>query len=210
MRDFADHHADWVDPITTNYRGYDVYELPPNTQGITALEMLNILEGFDLKALGHNTAEYLHLIIEAKRIAYADRDAYVADPESVPPAVQQMLLSKEYAAKRRKEIDPLHAAARYLPGSVDGKGSAPGRSRARPDRRARSRRHDLPDRGRRQRQRRLAHPVALRFVRLGARRRRHRHHAAEPRQPLHARAGPPRSRRAAQASAPHAGAGDGA
>jgi len=126
MRDFADHHADWVDPISTNYRGYDVYELPPNTQGITALEMLNILEGYDLKALGHNTAEYLHLIVEAKRIAYADRDAYVADPESVPPAVQQMLLSKDYAAKRRKEIDPLHAAARYLPGSVDGKGSAPG------------------------------------------------------------------------------------
>ncbi|MGE5242741.1 MAG: gamma-glutamyltransferase [Betaproteobacteria bacterium] len=120
-RDFADYHADWVDPITTSYRGYDVYELPPNTQGITALEMLNILEGYDMKALGHNTAESLHLLVEAKRIAFADRNAYVADPESVPPSVLKTLLSKEYAAARRKEIDPLHAAAKYLPAAIDGR-----------------------------------------------------------------------------------------
>src|SRR5579862_746481 len=82
-KDFADHKADWVDPISTNYRGYDVYEVPPNTQGLTVLEMLNILEGFDVKAMGHNSADYLHTLIEAKRIAFADRAAYVADPGSV-------------------------------------------------------------------------------------------------------------------------------
>jgi gamma-glutamyltranspeptidase/glutathione hydrolase len=125
-RDFADAHADWIDPITTSYRGYDVYELPPNTQGITALEMLNILEGFDMKALGHNTAEALHLLVEAKRIAFADRDAYVADPASVPPEVLKTLLSKEYAAGRRKDIDPLHAAAKYLPAAIGGRTPSPG------------------------------------------------------------------------------------
>ena len=109
-RDLADHRADWVNPINTSYRGYDVYELPPNTQGVTALEMLNILEGYDLKALGHNSAAYIHLSTEAKRIAYADRDAYIADPDSVPAATLNMLLSKEYAAARRKEIDPARAA----------------------------------------------------------------------------------------------------
>jgi len=74
-RDFADHTSEWVEPISTNYRGYDVYELPPNTQGFCALEMLNILEGYDLEALGHNSAAYLHLVAEAKRIAFADRAA---------------------------------------------------------------------------------------------------------------------------------------
>ena len=73
--DFAAHRSDWVEPISTTYRGYDVFEMPPNTQGVVALEMLNILEGFDLKSLGHNSAEYLHLLVEAKRIAFADRDA---------------------------------------------------------------------------------------------------------------------------------------
>jgi gamma-glutamyltranspeptidase/glutathione hydrolase len=114
--DLAAHHSDWVTPISTNYRGYDVFELPPNTQGIVALEMLNILEGFDLKALGHNTAEYLHLLIEAKRIAFADRGAYVADPAAVPAPTLRMLLSKEYGAQRRQEIDPSRAATDYKPG----------------------------------------------------------------------------------------------
>src|SRR5947207_11179464 len=86
-RDFAEHTADWVDPISTNYRGYDVYELPPNTQGFAVLEMLNILEGFDVKAMGHDSPEYLHALIEAKRMAFADRAAYLADPAFVPPAV---------------------------------------------------------------------------------------------------------------------------
>lgn len=124
-RDFADHRADWVDPIGTAYRGYDVFEMPPNTQGIAALEMLNILEGFDLKALGHNSAAYVHLLVEAKRIAYADRDAYIADPDSVPAAVVRTLLSKKYAALRRKEIDRMRAARAYAPGAIDGNAPSP-------------------------------------------------------------------------------------
>ena len=119
-RDFAEHTSDWVEPISTNYRGYDVYELPPNSQGFVALEMLNILEGFDLKSLGHNSAPYLHLLVEAKRIAFADRAAYLADPGSVPPAVLKTLISKEYAATRRKDINLRHAAASYKPGTIAG------------------------------------------------------------------------------------------
>ncbi len=68
-------------PISTNYRGYDVHEMPPSTQGFVALEMLNILEGFDIKAMGHNRADYLHVVTEAKKIAFADRAAYLADRE---------------------------------------------------------------------------------------------------------------------------------
>jgi gamma-glutamyltranspeptidase/glutathione hydrolase len=124
--DMAAHTADWVSPISTSYRGYDVFEMPPNTQGIIALEMLNILEGYDLKALGHNSAAYLHLIVEAKRIAFADRGAYLADPAAVPEAVLRMLLSKEYAATRRREIDPAKAAADYKPGVVPAKGTGDG------------------------------------------------------------------------------------
>src|SRR5204863_7451230 len=100
-RDFAEHSSDWVEPISTSYRGYDVYEMPPNTQGFLVLEMLNILEGFDVKALGFNSPEYLHALVEAKRIAFADRAAYLGDPASVPPAVLRTLISKEYAARRR-------------------------------------------------------------------------------------------------------------
>jgi gamma-glutamyltranspeptidase / glutathione hydrolase len=119
-RDFADHKADWVDPISTNYRGYDVYEVPPNTQGLTVLEMLNILEGFDLKSMGHNSPDYLHTLIEAKRIAFADRAAYVGDPGSVPASVIKTLISKDYAALRRREINKDHAAADYKAGVMPG------------------------------------------------------------------------------------------
>src|SRR5262249_51199973 len=112
--------------ISTSYRGYDVYEMPPNTQGITVLEMLNILEGFDIKAMGHNSAAYLHALVEAKRIAFADRAAYIGDPDSVPPAVLKTLLSKDYAAARRKEIDPARAADAYTPGAIDGVRSSAG------------------------------------------------------------------------------------
>jgi gamma-glutamyltranspeptidase / glutathione hydrolase len=115
LPDFADFDAQWVEPESTRYRGYDVYELGPQTQGITALEMLNILEGYDLKSLGHNSSEYLHLLIEAKKLAFADRDAYIADPikASVPAS---RLISKEYAAERRKLIDRNHAMAGPKPG----------------------------------------------------------------------------------------------
>jgi gamma-glutamyltranspeptidase/glutathione hydrolase len=119
-RDFAEHKADWIEPISTSYRGYQVYELPPNTQGFCVLEMLNILEGFDVKAMGHNSGAYLHALTEAKRIAFADRAAYLADPASVPAATLKTLISKEYAATRRKEIDPGHAAGEYRAGAIPG------------------------------------------------------------------------------------------
>jgi gamma-glutamyltranspeptidase/glutathione hydrolase len=107
--DFEKHTSTWVDPVSTNYRGYNVFELPPNGQGIATLQILNILEGFDLKSMGRNSAETLHAMIEAKKIAWADRAKFYADPEfaKIPLAG---LLSKEYAGERRKLIDPGHAA----------------------------------------------------------------------------------------------------
>jgi gamma-glutamyltranspeptidase / glutathione hydrolase len=122
--DLAGHRSDWVEPIRTTYRGYEVLELPPNTQGIAALQMLNILEGYDLAALGHNSAAYLHLLVEAKRIAFADRDAYLADAASVPARALEMMLSKEYAAARRRAIDPDRVAREYQAG-VPGRSSGP-------------------------------------------------------------------------------------
>jgi gamma-glutamyltranspeptidase/glutathione hydrolase len=107
--DFENHASTWVEPVSTNYRGYDVFELPPNGQGIAALQMLNVLEGYDLAAMGRNSPETLHAMIEAKKIAWADRAKFYADPDfsKVPLAG---LLSKQYAAERRKLIDPEHAA----------------------------------------------------------------------------------------------------
>src|SRR6266511_3718623 len=103
-RDFANQTSNWVDPISVNYRGYAVYEMPPNTQGLAALEMLNIMEGFDLGKLGHNTAEYLHLLVEAKKQAFIDRARHVADPAFYQAPLDK-LLSKDYAAEMRKRID---------------------------------------------------------------------------------------------------------
>jgi gamma-glutamyltranspeptidase/glutathione hydrolase len=111
--DLAAHKSDWVQPISTTYRGHEVLEMPPNTQGAVALEMLNILEGYDLKALGHNSAAYLHLLVEAKRIAFADREAWLADYDAVPKPALDKMLSKAYAAERRKAIDPQRAAQSY-------------------------------------------------------------------------------------------------
>ncbi len=116
--DFAAHRADWVDPISTTYRGYELYELPPNTQGFVALEMLNILEGYDVASLGHNSADYLHRLTEAKRIAFADRGAFLADPALVPSSTLAGLISKDYAATRRRNIDDARASAGYLPGTL--------------------------------------------------------------------------------------------
>jgi len=119
--DLAAHHSDWVEPLSTTYRGYQVLELPPNTQGVAALEILNLMEGFDLKALGHNSAAYLHLMVEAKRIAFADRGSWLADAAATPPKALERMLSKEYAAERRKEISRDKAAADYKPLSIDGR-----------------------------------------------------------------------------------------
>ena len=107
--DFEKHTSTWVDPVSTNYRDYDVFELPPNGQGIATLQILNLLEGFDLRAMGRNSAKTLHTMVEAKKIAWADRAKFYADPAfaKIPLAG---LLSKEYAAERRKLIDPNHAA----------------------------------------------------------------------------------------------------
>src|SRR3954471_6415643 len=125
-KDLADHHADWIEPLSTTYRGYQVLELPPNTQGIVPLEMLNILEGYDIKSLGHNTAAYLHLLGEAKRIAFADRDALIGDPGSTPKRAIDRMLSKEYAAERRREINPGAAAQDVKPLTLEGRSSADG------------------------------------------------------------------------------------
>ena len=116
--DLANHHGDWVEPISTTYRGATVYQIPPNSQGFVALEMLNILEGFDLAKLGHNSAEYFHRMIEAKKLAFADRDRYLADPEKARVPLEK-LISKEYAAERRRLVDSERAAIEVAPGLID-------------------------------------------------------------------------------------------
>ncbi|MCV6605485.1 MAG: gamma-glutamyltransferase [Porticoccaceae bacterium] len=102
-QDLQQHRSDWVEPMSVNYRGYDVWELPPNGQGIAALQMLNILEKYDLKSLGHNSAELLHLMVEAKKLVFEDRARFYADTDFNQLPLQG-LLSKEYAAQRRKLI----------------------------------------------------------------------------------------------------------
>ncbi|PYI86167.1 MAG: gamma-glutamyltransferase [Verrucomicrobia bacterium] len=126
--DLEKHASTWVEPVSTNYRGYDVFELPPNGQGIAALQILNILEEFDLRVMGRNSPETLHTMIEAKKIAWADRAKFYADPAfaKIPLAG---LLSKEYAAERGKLIDPNHAAKKVEAGNpADGARAPPRRS----------------------------------------------------------------------------------
>jgi gamma-glutamyltranspeptidase/glutathione hydrolase len=118
-RDFADHTSTWVDPVSTNYRGYDVWELPPNGQGIAVLQMLNILEPYDLKSMKPQSAEWLHLLIEAKKLAYEDRAKYYTDPEFARVPVAE-LVSKAYAARRGKLIDLAHANERPAAGDPKG------------------------------------------------------------------------------------------
>ena len=113
LEDFESHTTTWVEPISTDYRGYTVYELPPNGQGLAALEMLNILEGYDVAGMGHNSPDYLHTLIEAKKAAFADRDWFITDPEFEDIPVER-LKSKEYAEECRKRIDPFKAKS---PGS---------------------------------------------------------------------------------------------
>ena len=116
QEDFAQHTSTWVEPVSTNYRGVDVYELPPNGQGIAALQMLNILEGFDLHAMGFQSADALQVMIEAKKLAFEDRARFYADPDFAKVPVAG-LISKAYAAERRKLIDLQHAARTYDAGN---------------------------------------------------------------------------------------------
>jgi len=110
--DFEQHTSTWVEPLSTNYRGYDVYELPPNGQGVAALQLLNILEGFDLRAMGFQSADALHVMIEAKKLVFEDRAKFYADPDFARVPVKG-LLSKDYAAARRQLIDRHHAGRSY-------------------------------------------------------------------------------------------------
>jgi gamma-glutamyltranspeptidase/glutathione hydrolase len=120
-KDFEDHTSTWVEPVSTNYRGFDVWELPPNGQGIAALQMLNLLEPYELKTMGPNSAEALHLMIEAKKLAYEDRARYYADPDFTKVPVAR-LISKPYAATRAPLIQPDRANDRPTagePGEAD-------------------------------------------------------------------------------------------
>jgi gamma-glutamyltranspeptidase/glutathione hydrolase len=115
-KDFADYSSEWVEPISTTYRGWTVYEMPPNVQGIGALEMLNLMEQFDLHSFGLNSPRALHVQIEAKKLAYADVLRYIADPKMAKMPVSGML-SKEYAAERAKLIDMNRANCEVGPGT---------------------------------------------------------------------------------------------
>jgi gamma-glutamyltranspeptidase/glutathione hydrolase len=107
--DLANHRSEWVTPASTNYRGWDVYELPPNGQGIAALQILNILEAYDIRSMGFGSAEYIHLFVEAKKLAYEDRARYYADMDFADVPVE-WLISKEYADQRRKLISMTEAS----------------------------------------------------------------------------------------------------
>jgi len=116
--DMYRHHSEWVEPVSTIYRGYEVWELPPNGQGIAALQMLNILEGYDIAAMGFGSSDYMHVFTEAKKLAFEDRAKYYADPYFIKIPVSE-LLSKKYAAERRKLIDKDEAAKIYDPGKIE-------------------------------------------------------------------------------------------
>ena len=107
--DLASHTSTWIDPVSVNYRGYDVWELPPNGQGIAALQMLNILEGYDFSKIKLGSAEHIHLFTEAKKLVFEDRAKYYADMDFAKIPVKS-LISKEYAAERRKLINPNRAS----------------------------------------------------------------------------------------------------
>lgn len=118
MKDFQDHTSEWIEPISTNYRGYDVWELPPNGQGTAVLQMLNVLENFDISSMGFGTPEYLHLFIEAKKLAYEDRAKYYSDMDFNDIPVEA-LISKEYGKQRASLIDKERAARSYPAGELE-------------------------------------------------------------------------------------------
>jgi len=116
--DMARHTSEWVEPVSSTYRGYDIWELPPNGQGIATIQILNIMEGFDISRLGYGSAEYVHLFTEAKKLAFEDRAKFYADPRFSSVPVSQ-LISKKYAVERRRMISPLKASKRYDPGKIE-------------------------------------------------------------------------------------------
>ena len=118
-QDLSSHTSEWVEPVSANYRGYDVWELPPNGQGIAALQILNILEHYDIEGMGFNSADYIHTFVEAKKLAFEDRAKFYADPDFNEIPVD-WLISKEYAAKRKTLIDNELAANRVDAGIYEG------------------------------------------------------------------------------------------
>jgi gamma-glutamyltranspeptidase/glutathione hydrolase len=118
LEDFRDFQPEWVEPVSTTYRGWTVYELPPNGQGIAALSMLNIVELFPMAQYGHNSVDALHVMIEAKKLAYADMYKYVGDPRFTPVPVKE-LISKDLAAKRAKLVDMNKASCEVVPSDIE-------------------------------------------------------------------------------------------
>ncbi len=118
LKDFADHTSEWVEPISTNYRGYDIWELPPNGQGTAVLQMLNILENYDIASMGFGSPEYMHLFIEAKKLAFEDRAKYYSDPDFNNLPIEG-LISKEYGKKRAGLINENRAARSYPAGELE-------------------------------------------------------------------------------------------
>jgi gamma-glutamyltranspeptidase/glutathione hydrolase len=116
--DMASHKSEWVEPVSTNYRGYDVWELPPNGQGIAALQILNLMEDYDVAGMGFGSAEYIHHFVESKKLAFEDRAKYYADPAFNEIPVD-WLISKKYADQRRRLIDPNKAASKLDAGKLE-------------------------------------------------------------------------------------------
>jgi gamma-glutamyltranspeptidase/glutathione hydrolase len=116
--DLATHSSDWVEPVAVNYRGYDVWQLPPNGQGIAGLQILQVLEGYDIASMGFGSADFMHLFVEAKKLAFEDRARFYADPDFMDVSVAR-LISDEYADARRALIDPEKAAAMYPHGDPE-------------------------------------------------------------------------------------------
>ncbi len=116
--DLKNHRSEWIEPVSTNYRGFDVWELPPNGQGIAALQILNLLEGYDIRSMGFGSADYIHHFVEAKKIAFADRAKYYADMDFNEIPVEY-LISKEYADIRRKDINSENSASTVSPGNIE-------------------------------------------------------------------------------------------
>ena len=116
--DLKNHKSEWIDPVSTNYRGFDIWELPPNGQGIAALQILNLLEAYDIKSMGFGSAEYIHHFTEAKKIAFADRAKYYADMDFNKIPVD-FLISKEYSELRRTEINSNKAALKVSAGEIE-------------------------------------------------------------------------------------------